>query len=311
MRVLLTGGSGMLGQALRRLSPEIAPDLDLLAPFRADLPLTDRAAVARWFADNPVDAVIHAAARVGGIQANIADPVGFLSDNLVMNEAVIMGAHEAGVGRLVFLGSSCMYPRDHRQPLVEEDILAAPLEPTNEGYALSKIAGARLCDYVSRQYPGRAYRTLIPCNLFGAGDHFGSAASHLIAAAITKVVDARDAGVDEVEIWGSGRARREFLDVDHLARFILTRLPDLGALPGLLNIGAGRDHSVDDYYRMVAERAGWQGRFVHDACRPVGMRSTLLSSAGAEALGYRPHGGVEAVLAGAIVAYEGLMPGQG
>lgn len=306
MRVLLTGGSGMLGQALRRLSPEIAPDLDLLAPFRADLPLTDRAAVARWFADNPVDAVIHAAARVGGIQANIADPVGFLSDNLVMNEAVIMGAHEAGVGRLVFLGSSCMYPRDHRQPLVEEDILAAPLEPTNEGYALSKIAGARLCDYVSRQYPGRAYRTLIPCNLFGAGDHFGSAASHLIAAVITKVVDARDAGADEVEIWGSGRARREFLDVDHLARFILTRLPDLGALPGLLNIGAGRDHSVDDYYRMVADLAGWQGRFVHDATRPEGMMAKLMSSARAESLGYRPPAGIEADLARAVAVYEGV-----
>ncbi len=304
MRVLLTGGSGMLGQSLRRLAPEIAPELTLIAPSRADLPLTDRAAVARWFAENPVDAVIHAAARVGGIQANIADPVGFLSENLVMNEAVIMGAHQAGVGRLVFLGSSCMYPRDHRQPLLEEDVLAAPLEPTNEGYALSKITGARLCDYISRQVPGRAYRTLIPCNLFGTGDHFGSAASHLIAAIITKVVDARDAGADEVEIWGTGRARREFLDVDHLSRFILTRLPDLEALPGLLNIGAGRDHSVDDYYRMVAGLAGWQGRFAHDETKPEGMMAKLMSSARAEAIGYVPPGDITPDLARAIAAYE-------
>ncbi|WP_299904183.1 NAD-dependent epimerase/dehydratase family protein [uncultured Paracoccus sp.] len=304
MRVLLTGGSGMLGQSLRRMAREIAPDLNLIAPSRADLPLTDRAAVARWFAENPVDAVIHAAARVGGIQANIADPVGFLSENLVMNEAVIMGAHQAGVGRLVFLGSSCMYPRDHRQPLIEEDVLAAPLEPTNEGYALSKITGARLCDYISRQVPGRAYRTLIPCNLFGTGDHFGSAASHLIAAIITKVVDARDAGADEVEIWGTGRARREFLDVDHLSRFILTRLPDLEALPGLLNIGAGRDHSVDDYYRMVAGLAGWQGRFAHDETKPEGMMAKLMSSAKAEAIGYVPPGDITPDLARAIAAYE-------
>lgn len=306
MRVLLTGGSGMLGQSLRRLAPEVAPGLDLLAPTRAELPLTDRAAVARWFLENPVDAVIHAAARVGGIQANIADPVGFLSENLVMNEAVIMGAHAAGVGRLVFLGSSCMYPRDHRQPLVEEDVLAAPLEPTNEGYALSKITGARLCDYISRQVPGRAYRTLIPCNLFGTGDHFGSAASHLIAAVITKLVDARDAGVEIVDIWGSGKARREFLDVDHLSRFILTRLPELDALPGLLNIGAGRDHSVDDYYRMVADLLGWQGRFSHDATKPEGMMAKLMSSAKAEAIGYVPPERIMSDLARAIAAYEAV-----
>jgi GDP-L-fucose synthase len=311
MRVLLTGGSGMLGQSLQRLAPEMAPALELLTPTRTELPLTDRAAVARWFAGNPVDAVIHAAARVGGIQANIADPVGFLSDNLVMNEAVIIGAHQAGVGKLVFLGSSCMYPRDHRQPLVETDVLAAPLEPTNEGYALSKITGARLCDCISRQYPGRAYRTLIPCNLFGIGDHFGSAASHLIAAIITKVVDAREAGADEVEIWGSGRARREFLDVDHLARFILTRLPDLETLPGLLNIGAGQDHSVNDYYRMVADLAGWQGRFTHDETKPEGMMAKLMSSAKAETIGYAPPADIAPDLRRAIAAYVAMKPLQG
>lgn len=288
MRVLLTGGSGMLGGALLRLAPEATPGLTLLAPTRDRLDLTDRAAVARWFAANPVDAVIHAAARVGGIQANINDPTGFLLDNLRMNDAVISGANEAGVGRLVFLGSSCMYPRDHRQPLVEDDLLAAPLEPTNEGYALAKITGARLCDYISRQYPGRAYRTLLPCNLFGAGDHYGSEASHLLAAIVTKVVQAQAEGRDEIEVWGSGQARREFLDAGHLARFILGVLPRLGDLPPLLNLGAGRDHSVDDYYRIVAGRAGWTGRLVHDTSRPEGMRAKLMSSERARAFGWVP-----------------------
>lgn len=296
----------MLGQSLQRLAPEVAPGLTLLAPGRAELPLTERAALRRWLSEHQVDAVIHAAARVGGIQANIADPVGFLSDNLAMNDAVIMGAHEAGVGRLVFLGSSCMYPRDYRQPLVEEDVLAAPLEPTNEGYALSKITGARLCDYISRQSGGRAYRTLIPCNLFGTGDHFGSAASHLIAAVITKVIDARDSGLDEVEIWGSGQARREFLDVDHLVRFVLTRLADLEDLPTMLNLGAGRDHSIDEYYRMVADLAGWQGRFRHDRSKPEGMMAKLMSSAKAEAIGYRPPAEITPDLARAIAAYEAI-----
>lgn len=287
MRVLLTGGSGMVGGALLRLAPAVAPGLTLLAPTRGRLDLTDRAAVARWFAVNRVDAVIHAAARVGGIQANIDDPSGFLLDNLRMNDAVIAGADDAGVGRLVFLGSSCMYPRDYRQPLVEDDVLAAPLEPTNEGYALAKITGARLCEYISRK-PGRAYRTLLPCNLFGAGDHYGSEASHLLAAVVTKVVDAQAQGRDEIEVWGTGRARREFLDVDHLARFILAALPGIEDLPPLLNVGAGRDHAVDDLYRIVAERAGWTGRLVHDPTRPEGMQAKLMSSDRARAFGWMP-----------------------
>lgn len=306
MRVLLTGGSGMLGRALRRAA-QGAPELRLLAPTRDELPLTDRAAVAAWLAANPVDAVIHAAARVGGIQANIDDPAGFLTDNLRMNDAVITGAHAAGVPRLVFMGSSCMYPRDWRQPLVEEDILAGPLEPTNEAYALAKIAGARLCDYISRQHPGeRAYRTILPCNLFGTDDHFGSAAAHLLAAAVTKIVDAQDQDRDTVEIWGTGRARREFLDVDHLAPFILTLLPRLGELPPLLNVGAGADHPVNDYYRMVADQAGWRGRFTHDLTRPEGMAAKLMSSGRARGFGWVPPdaASLSASIGRAVAAYR-------
>lgn len=308
MRVLLTGGSGMLGRAIRRLQPGVAPEITLLAPTRAELPLTDRRAVADWLAVNPVDAVIHAAAKVGGIQANVSDPTGFLTENLRMNDAVIMGAHEAGVPKFVFLGSSCMYPRDHRQPLVEEDVLAAPLEPTNEGYALSKITGARLCDYISRQFPDRAYRTLIPCNLFGTEDHFGSVASHLIAAIVTKVVDARDADQDTVEIWGSGNARREFLFVDHLAGFILTALHDLDRLPPLLNLGQDRDHSVNEYYEMVARIAGWNGRFTHDLSRPEGMQMKLMSSARAREFGWNPPEGLDHALNLTVAAYEATRP---
>lgn len=309
MRVFLTGGSGMLGQALRRLQPAVAPRIQLLAPPRDRLDLSDRAAVTHWLAENPVDAVIHAAARVGGIQANIADPTGFLIENLRINDAVITGAHRAEVPRLIFLGSSCMYPRDHHQPLTEEDLLTAPLEPTNEGYALSKITGARLCDFISRQFPNRAYRTLIPCNLFGTDDHFGSEASHLIAAIITKVIDARDAGQDCVEIWGSGGARREFLFADHLARFILINLPQTERLPPLLNIGQNSDHSVNDYYRMVADLAGWHGRFSHDLSRPEGMQVKLMSSTRARAFGWNPPADLAPGLRSAIAAYETVKQG--
>lgn len=304
MRVLVTGGSGMLGSALQRLAPAIAPDIEVLAPPRAELPLTDGAAVSDWFAANPVDAVIHAAARVGGIQANIDHPVDFLVENLRMNDAVIMGAHNAGVARLVFLGSSCMYPRDYRQPLEEGDILAAPLEPTNEGYALSKITGARLCDYISRSHENRHYKTLIPCNLFGTEDHFGSVASHLIAAIVTKVVQARNAGEDSVEIWGSGKARREFLFVDDLVQFMLTTLPGLETLPQVLNIGYGTDHSVTEYYEMIGEMAGYTGGFHYDLSRPEGMMAKCMTSAKALALGYNPQTPIREALASVIAAYE-------
>lgn len=304
MRVLLTGGTGMLGCALKRIQSQYASTITLFAPTRNELPLTDRSTVVTWLNRNPVDAIIHAAARVGGIQANMNDPVGYLSDNIRINDAVIMGAHEAGVERLIFLGSSCMYPKDHRQPLIEEDVLAAPLEPTNEGYALSKIAGARLCDYISRQYPARAYRTLVPCNLFGTEDHFGSIASHLIAAIVTKVIDARDAGHNEVEIWGSGNARREFLFVDEFARFIIDILPRLETLPGLLNVGMDRDHSVTEYYRMIAQIAEWQGRFTYDHTRPEGMMAKLMSSSRARDYGWIPPRDLVPALRLTVAAYE-------
>lgn len=294
----------MLGRSLQRRAPQVAPDVTLLAPTRSELMLTDRAAVAEWFAANPVDAVIHGAARVGGIQANINDPVGFLVENLRMNDAVIMGAHDAGVERLVFLGSSCMYPKDYRQPLVETDVLQAPLEPTNEGYALSKISGARLCEYISRQFDNRSYRTLVPCNLFGTEDHFGSIASHLIAAIVTKVVDARDQGLEEVEIWGTGEARREFLFVDDLASYILTSLSTLETLPQYMNTGLDRDHSVNEYYQMVADLAGWKGRFTHDTSKPAGMMVKLMSSAIAREHGWAPPEDLDEPLRLTIAAYE-------
>lgn len=286
-RVALTGGSGLLGRAIQRAA-QTRTDLTLLAPARAELDLSSRQQVADWLTDHRIDTVIHAAARVGGIQANIDDPTGFLADNLRLNDATLMGAHQAGIRRLVFIASSCIYPRDYRQPLREGDLLAAPLEPTNQGYALAKIAGADLCRAISTQFPDRAYRTLVPCNLFGPDDHFGSQASHLIAAILTKIVQAERSNSPEIKIWGSGTARREFLPADALAGFILSILPDLPRMPQMMNTGQGRDHSVNDYYRMIADIAGWQGRFSHDLTRPQGMAHKLIDSSLARRHGWQP-----------------------
>lgn len=287
MKILLTGGSGMLGEALRRIAQESFQELEVSAPSRSELPLGDRGAVNEYFREQEVDCVIHSAAKVGGIQSNIDNPVEFLVENIDINTNVISSAAENRVSKLLFVGSSCMYPKDYRQPLKETDILQAPLEPTNEGYALAKIVGAKHCEYLSR-VRNLHYRTIIPCNLFGVNDAFGSEASHLIAAIVTKVCSALDEGESAVEIWGKGDARREFLFVDDLATFMLEILPRLGDLPNCLNLGYGQDFSVNEYYRMVAEAAGYEGEFTHDLTRPVGMMKKLVDSTLAETVGWQP-----------------------
>jgi GDP-L-fucose synthase len=285
MRVLLTGGAGMVGGAVRRLAPAI---WDIAAPARAALDLTDRAAVAHFLATRaPFDLVIHAAGRVGGIAANMADQAAFLAENALMGLTLLTAARAARVPRLLNLGSSCMYPRDYRQPLVEGDLLAAPLEPTNEGYAIAKLATARLAQYIAAQ-DSVAWRTFIPCNLYGPGDRFDAARSHLLPAIILKVHTAMQAGAGSVEIWGDGTARREFLYVDDLAAFIVDAAPRLEALPPVLNTGAGTDHSVRAYYEAVARVLGYRGRFTHNLAAPVGMARKLMDSSAARAHGWAP-----------------------
>ena len=302
MRVLVTGAGGMLGGAVRRAALR-RPDLELLTPCRRELDLLDRDAVRSAVTRLQPDGVLHLAARVGGIQANIADPVGFYVENSLINLHVLDAAAGAGVPRLLNVGSSCMYPADVDGLLREDMILSGPLEPTNEGYALAKIGAARHCAYVSRQ-AGFAYRTVIPCNLYGPGDAFDPERSHLVAAAVKKVVDAKIGGLDSVEVWGDGAARREFLHVDDLAAFLVWALGREADLPELLNVGCGEDRSVNDYYRLAAEAAGWRGRLEHDLSKPVGMRRKLMDVSRAAALGWRPQIALERGLSEVAAAYE-------
>ena len=200
---------------------------------------------------------------------------------------MISSALDAGVQHLVYIGSSCMYPKDSETRLKETDLLTAPLEPTNEGYALAKISGAKFCEYCSRQF-GVDYKTLIPCNLYGPGDHFGPVSSHLIAAIIYKIHNAKAKGEDTVTIWGDGSARREFLYVEDLGDFIHNCLDFIDKLPGYLNVGYGKDYSVLEYYTVAAEVMGWEGEFVYDPSRPTGMAVKLLESSRAYAYGWNP-----------------------
>lgn len=285
MKILLSGGRGMFGQSLIRLKNKDFPDIEIEHPTSDELNLLDRQAVQQFFNKNRFDIVIHAAAKVGGIKANINEPTEFLTQNILMNTNIIEEALNAKIENLIFFGSSCMYPRNYRNPLVEEDILAAPLEPTNEGYALAKIVGQRLCTYISKQY-GLNYRTLIPCNLYGPNDHFDPYRGHLIAAAMLKIQTAIDNGHSDVEIWGDGTARREFLYVDDLSRFILENVNRLKDMPNCLNLGLGHDYTVNEYYEAIANIAGFKGKFTHNLDAPVGMAQKLMSSEKATQFGW-------------------------
>jgi GDP-L-fucose synthase len=304
-RVLLTGGRGMVGRNV--LDHPAAAGRTVLAPTSAELDLTDEAAVRAYLDDARPDVVIHAAGRVGGIQANIANPVAFLEQNAAMGRNVVLASHAAGVRRLLNLASTCIYPREAPNPLREEMVLTGPLEPTNEGYALAKIFTLRLCEYVRREDPDALYKTLIPCNLYGLHDSFEPRKSHLVPAILHKLHEARRQGAREVEIWGDGTARREFMFSADLADAVWRAVDDLAALPDTMNVGPGVDHSVNDYYRIAAGIVGWDGDFVHDLSKPTGMQRKLCSVERQNAWGWRPATSLERGLAATYAHYRERM----
>ena len=285
MRVLLTGGTGLLGRSLQRVVVARCAEWELDAIGSADLDLCDQRAVRTWFESRRYDLVIHAAATVGGIRANIANPTMFLAQNALMNTLVIEEARRSGVRNLLFLGSSCMYPKDIEGLLGEHSMLTAPLEPTNEGYALAKILSTRHCESIAKEY-GLAYRTVVPCNLYGPDDHFDEERGHLVASALFKVHRAKVKDIESVVIWGDGQAKREFLFVDDLADFIASHGDRLNNLPLMINVGVGIDHTVNEYYALAAEVVGFTGRFEHELSAPVGMKSKLMDVSRANSLGW-------------------------
>ncbi|WP_394197386.1 GDP-L-fucose synthase family protein [Litoreibacter albidus] len=282
-RILLTGGGGMVGRNLLNA----ATGLNIDHPSSKELDLTEAATVADYIRDTKPDLVIHAAGKVGGIQANMADPVAFLDQNLAIGRNLIMGAFNAGVPEFLNLGSTCIYPRAAENPLREEMVLTGELEPTNEGYAIAKIAALRLCQYIRRQRADLQYKTLIPCNLYGPHDNFHPQKSHLLPAIIRKVHDAKLSGETKVEIWGDGTARREFMYAGDLAGAVLRAAHDMETLPDLMNTGIGHDRSINDYYQTVADVLGWEGEFTHDLSKPVGMKQKLCATDKADAWGWQ------------------------
>ena len=274
----------MVGGALvRRFRTESG--VQLVLKTRAELDLTDQAAVAAFFAREKPDVAIIAAAKVGGIQANSTYPAEFLYENLAVATNTIQGAYQAGVKRLLFLGSSCIYPQLAPQPMAESSLLTGPLEPTNEAYAIAKIAGLKLCEYYRQQY-GVLYHSAMPTNLYGPGDNYHRQNSHVLPALIQRFDEARAAGQAEVMAWGTGTPKREFLHVDELAEACAFLL-QLSNPPDLINIGTGTDVTIKELTELVAQVTGFRGRIEWDTAKPDGTPRKLMDVSRLTALGWQ------------------------
>jgi GDP-L-fucose synthase len=283
-RIWVAGHRGMVGAALlRRLSRE---DCVLLTVDRAELDLCDQKAVAAWMAKTRPDAIFLAAAKVGGIFANDTQPVDFIHDNLLIATNIIEAAHRNHVEKLLFLGSSCIYPRLAPQPIHEQALLGGPLEPTNEFYAIAKIAGIKLCQAYRRQF-GRDFITAMPTNLYGPGDNYDLESSHVLPALLRKAHEARARRDRQLVIWGSGRARREFLHVDDCADALVHVMQHYSdEVP--INIGSGTDVTIAELAELIMRVVGLEGRVVTDPAKPDGMPRKLLDSGRLTELGWQP-----------------------
>ena len=284
MKLFVAGSKGMVGSALmRRLGRE--KDITLIGRTRAELDLTSQAAVREFFAQEKPDVAIIAAAKVGGIHANSTYPGEFIYDNLAVATNCVHGAYQAGVKRLLFLGSSCIYPKQVPQPMAETSLLTGPLEPTNEAYAIAKIAGLKLCEFYRKQY-GVIYHSAMPTNLYGPHDNYHLQNSHVLPALIRKFHEAKVAGRAEVVAWGTGSPKREFLHVDDLADACAFLLGQKNP-PDLINVGTGTDVTIRELTELVAEVIGFGGRVTWDTAKPDGTPRKLMDVSRLTALGWK------------------------
>jgi len=284
-RIFVAGNRGMVGSALIR-ALEAAGYSKLLKRDRSELDLGDSAAVSKFFAKEKPEVVIFAAAKVGGIKANNDQPVEFLLENLRVQNNVIAAAHENGARKLLFLGSSCIYPKLAPQPIPESALLSGPLEPTNEAYAIAKIAGVKLCQAFSREY-GANFISAMPTNLYGPSDNFDLETSHVLAALLRKAHEAKKSSARELVVWGTGTARREFLHVDDCASACLFLLEKYDS-PEIVNVGCGEDISIHELAELICDVVDFDGELSLDKTKPDGTPRKLLDISRLRALGWTP-----------------------
>jgi GDP-L-fucose synthase len=298
-RVFVTGHKGLVGSAIcRRLQ---ADGVEPLVAERSELDLMDQHAVDRWFREHEVDQVYVAAARVGGILANDTYPAEFIHDNLAIQTNLIHSSWQYGVKKLLFLGSSCIYPKLAPQPMPEDSLLTGPLEPTNEWYAIAKIAGIKMCQAYRKQYGFDAI-SVMPTNLYGPGDNFDLENSHVLPALIRKFHEAKQAGEASVTVWGTGSPRREFLHVDDLADACVFLMTNYSSAE-IVNVGWGRDISIAELAETVRDIVGFEGEIVYDTRKPDGTPRKLLDTARLTGLGWTPSISLEEGIRGTYAWY--------
>lgn len=284
-KIFVAGARGMVGSAIARALVSSGYE-NLLLPSHADLDLTSELPTENFFRENKLDVAVIAAAKVGGIYANATYPADFIEINLAIALNTIRAAYRSGVKRLLFLGSTCIYPRMAPQPIPESALLTGPLEETNEAYAIAKIAGLKLCQYYRKQY-GVCYHSAMPTNLYGPGDNYHEKNSHVLPILIRRFHEAAKKNLPEVEIWGTGKPLREFLHVDDLASACVMLL-EAENPPDLVNLGSGEELSIGELAEIVAETVGFKGRIVHDTSKPDGTPRKLCDTSYLRSTGWKP-----------------------
>jgi GDP-L-fucose synthase len=286
MKILITGSNGMVGRNL--LENDGITRHDILKPASSELNLLNFNDIQTYLKKTEPDMIIHCAGKVGGIQANMKDMYAFFTDNALIGINLVKAAKEHGIKKFLNLSSSCTYPRNYHNPLKEEYILKSELEPTNEGYALAKLSVLKMCEYISREHPEYQYKTFIPCNLYGRWDKFDESNSHMIPAVIKKIHNAVISGLLEIEIWGDGTARREFMYASDLASCIAKAIENFESVPYIMNAGLGFDFSINEYYEAIKKILEYKGSFVHNVFKPVGMAQKLLDTHLQTKWGWKP-----------------------
>jgi len=305
-KVFVAGHKGLVGSAIcRRLRSQ---NIEPITAGRSELDLLSQTAVYDWFAEHKVDQLYVAAAKVGGIHANDIYPAEFIHDNLVIQNNIIHAAWKNNVQKLLFLGSSCIYPKLAPQPMPEDSLLTGPLEPTNEWYAIAKIAGIKMCQAYRKQYGFDAI-SVMPTNLYGPGDNFDLANSHVLPALIRKFHEAKVAGDASVEVWGSGKPRREFLHVDDLADACIFLMENYSS-PEIVNVGWGKDVSILELAQLIRDVVGFEGELMFDSSRPDGTPRKLLDTTRMQGLGWRPSIELREGISSTVEWFEKIYGGQ-
>ena len=287
IKIYIAGHRGLVGSAIKR-EFESKGYTNLVYRTNSELDLTDSNAVAEFFEQEKPDWVVQAAAKVGGIYGNNTYPVEFMLENLKIQNNIIENSNKTGVKKLLFLGSSCIYPKNTPQPMKEEHLLSDYLEKTNEGYALAKICGIKLCSYYNREY-GTNYMSVMPCNLYGIGDNYHPQNAHVIPMLIRRFHEAKEQGLKEVTVWGTGTPRREFLFADDLAEAVVFLMETKGAkdIGEFINIGSGKDMTIAEIAELIKETVGYEGKLVYDTTKPDGTMLKLMDVSKINALGWK------------------------